>query len=208
MNTEQFKSFARWLVNALSGAVLAYSATKSDSAKTLGAFVSQLITGPDVIAAIALGGTWLWGHLTHRTATDNPVANSCKPPGSAVIILILALGLGGVMFGTTGCNTTPQRASFITVTTTDVSVETALRAYNVFAAQGKTTVAQNLQVKAAYEKYQAAFAVLCDVGAVYAATSTTNAPAAAALQQATLNASASIADVINLIQSFGVKLNH
>lgn len=123
-----------------------------------------------------------------------------------LIALIAALVLALMPLSFTGCGSTPQKVAYKSAATTTVTVETAIRAYNVFAAQGKTTVAQNQKVKDAYLKYQAAFSVLCDAGAIYAATGGTNAPAAAALQQAVQNSSDSINDIIKLVTIFGVKL--
>ena len=117
------------------------------------------------------------------------------------LALWLTVGAGG------GCTSSAARVSYQTAATTSVTVETAVRTYNVFAAEGKTTVEQNRQVKLAYERYQACMAVLCDAGAVYAATvNNTNAPAAAGLAQAAQNVTTSIADVIALVRSFGVTL--
>lgn len=121
----------------------------------------------------------------------------------AVLLLLTAFIIPPTI---TGCGSTAQQAAYKSAATTSVTVETALRAYNVFAAQGKTTIAQNQKVKAAYLKYQTAFAAVCDAGAIYAASGGTNAPATAALQQAVQNSSQTITDLINLVQSFGVKL--
>ena len=122
-----------------------------------------------------------------------------------VWLVCLTLGLAPMAF--TGCKSGPQLVAYKTAATTAVTAEAAVRAYNAWAAQGKTTVAQNQAVKAAFLKYQATFAVVCDLGAAYAASgSNTNAPGAAALQQAIANSAASIADVVNLVRSFGVKL--
>lgn len=107
-----------------------------------------------------------------------------------------------------GCGTTAQRASFQTASGTAVTVEVGLAAYNQFAKAGKTTLNQNLKVKEAFEKYKLAMATACDAGAIYAASNTTNAPAAAAYQQAMLNGAQSITDFLNLVQSFGVKLTN
>lgn len=125
---------------------------------------------------------------------------------TATLILTLALA-ASICVVTPSCTTSAARATYVTAATTTVTVEAALRAYNVFAANGKTTVAQNAQVKKAFERYQASMMVLCDAGAIYAAGMTnTNLAAQAAVQQAALNASASINDIINLIRSFGVKI--
>ncbi len=106
-----------------------------------------------------------------------------------------------------GCGTSAQKAAFNVAGSTAITVPSALRLYNVAAAQGRTTIEQNQKVKAAYLKYQASFALLCDAGAAYSAGGQdSNAPAAAALQQATINSAQSISDFLTLVQSFGVKL--
>lgn len=106
-----------------------------------------------------------------------------------------------------GCKSTPQQVAYQAAGTTSVTVETAIAGYDILAKNGKTTVQQNLQVAAAFDKYQKAFSVLCDAGAIYAATSSTNSAAAgAALQQAASNSAAELTDLVNLVQSFGVKL--
>jgi hypothetical protein len=201
--TPQFQSFVRWLLNAVSGAVLSYTATKSPAAQGVGAFLANLITGPDVVAACVLGLTWLWGHVTHaQTASASSNGSASKLP-LTLLVAMLALPLGL----STGCNTTPQAAAYRAAGSTAVTVEAALAAYDQFAAAGKTTPAQNAAVKDAFLKYQRAFAVVCDAGAVYAATGQTNAPAASlALQTAVANANQSISDIVSLVKSFGVKL--
>lgn len=117
--------------------------------------------------------------------------------------LLIALGASLMLLG---CHYTPQRIAFVGASTTVVSVETALIAYNEFAKAGKTTVAQNIAVKNAFEKYQLSAAVVCDAGAVYAATGGTNHVYSAALQTATLHMSETVADLLNLIRSFGIKI--
>lgn len=104
-----------------------------------------------------------------------------------------------------GCKTA-QTVALQSAQTTDVTVETAIQAYNVFAAQGKTTVAQNQQVAAAYAKYQVAMALVCDAGAAFTTSGTNSATASSALQAAVANANTEITDVLNLIQSFGVNI--
>ena len=117
--------------------------------------------------------------------------------------LLIALGACLML---AGCHYTPQRIAYVSASTTVVSVETAIVAYNEFAKAGKTSVAQNLAVRDAYGKYQLAAAVVCDAGAVYAETGGTNHVYAAAFQTATMNMSQTVMDVLNLIRSFGVKI--
>jgi hypothetical protein len=153
--------------------------------------------------ALATGGglRGIWNAILFGTNTPkqpDPGAAS----SAATTKTTLCLALAGIILFAAACNTTPQRAAYQAAGTASVTVETALHAYDAFAAQGKTTPAQNAAVKAAYIKYQAAFAVVCDAGAVYAATGT----ASAAVQTAIINANNTIADLINLIRACGVKI--
>lgn len=160
--------------------------------------------------ALATGGglRGIWNAILFGTNIPKdsfPVQQQQPPQAPTKITLLLALLLAGIYAA--GCASTPQRAAYQAAGTASISVETALHAYDVFAAQGKTTPAQNAAVKAAYLKYQAAFAVVCDAGAVYAASGQTNAPAiGAALQTAIINANNTIADLINLIRACGVQI--
>ncbi len=203
MNKKQIQSLACWILNSISGGVIAYTAAKSPAAQSVAAYVSQLLTGPDTVAAVVLGITWLWGHLTHATsAAPVSLAKPSVLPKPPIVLLLLGLAF------LSGCATGPESAVYQGAGVAQVSVETALQAYDQFAAAGKTTPAQNAAVKAAYEKYQLAFAAACDAGAIYAAAGNgTNAPAASlALEQALQNSNQEISDFVALVQSFGVKL--
>ena len=95
MNTSQIQSLVRWLLNAISGGVLAYSAAKSPATQSVATFVANLLTGADMLAACVLGATWLWGHITHgKTASTNS--------GSASTVVAVLL-LGALAVGFTGC---------------------------------------------------------------------------------------------------------
>ena len=92
-----------------------------------------------------------------NTPAEKPTSNgsASKLP---LLLLVALLALPLVTF--TGCKSTPQAVTYQAAATSSVTVEAALHAYNAFAAAGKTTVEQNLAVKAAFLKYQAAFAVV------------------------------------------------
>lgn len=165
---------------------------------------ASIVNTEDFIGLVLVIAGAIWSHYQHGTDSPTPPTSNKSGLGAWLLIGALAMGMTGAV---TGCHTPPQTVAYRAASGTTLSVETAIRTYNVFAAQGKTTVAQNQQVKAAYEKYQAALLVVCDAGAIYAATSGTNAPAVSlALQVAVQNSAASFADLVNLIQSFGVKL--
>lgn len=196
MNQDQIMSYIRSALKIGGALLMAHGYAKA------GGMADQLLNMPDVIGFLATGIGLLMSHFTHAssdTASGNP-----KTPVWIWVLAALALSLP-----VTGCNTTPQRVTYEAAATTTVTVETAIKAYNVYVA-GKTdatTIAHNQAVKVAYLKYQAAAAVVCDAGKIYAATSATNAPAAnEALDEAVADRNATIADVINLVKSFGVKL--
>ena len=201
MNSAQAASLVRMILNFLSGAMLAWSASHTKPAQDLAAYVVQFINGPDMLALATAGVMWLWGHLTH----SSPSSPSSPPANKPNLSALVAIGAAAVLF--TGCHSTPQQVSYKAVGATDVTVQAALATYDQFAAAGKTTPAENSAVKAAFEKYQHAFAVVCDAGAIYAATSGTNAPAASlALQTAIVNANQSITDLLAIVQNTNHKL--
>jgi len=197
MNASQFQSLARWLVNAISGGLLAYTAAKAPATQSLAAFLSSLITGPDVIAALALGITWLWGHVIH--ASDSPTTKT--PGGGNILALFLVAGL---LFGA-GCAATPKQIAYRTAGTTIVSVETTMQGWNVYVGTNHPGPKVEAQVKAAYEKYQASMIAACDIGKVYAASGT-NSVAAVKINQAFADADQDLADLENLITQFGAKI--
>jgi hypothetical protein len=138
------------------------------------------------------------------TNTPKPPADAtANTPGGKFGLLLIIGALSGAMIGTAGCAASPQTVAYRAAMTGDVSVEAAIQVYNSFAKAGKTTVAQNDAVKAAYIKYQRAFDVLCDAGEVYAAA---DAGSVAAYQQAAIGFAQSAQDVKDLLASFNLKL--
>lgn len=197
MNTDQIASILRSGLKLLGAYLLLHG--KTDLANWLGSpeVANEIcnFAGP-----ISLGIGLLLSHFKHGASG----AGSQSKVG--ILVIFAALGL---CFGSVGCKSTPQQIAYQSAGTTQITVEAALRAYDVFAAQGKTTPAMNAKVKAAYVKYQKAMALLCDAGAVYAATSATNAPAASeALSQAVANVNQEVSDTVALVQSFGVKITN
>jgi len=119
--------------------------------------------------------------------------------GLLVAVALLSAGCAGQ---------TPATTAEKSVSGVSVSVEVALGAWDQFVKAGKSTVAQEQQVKAAYAKYQAAFSVMCDAGATWSASeNTTNATAAtAAYSYAAQNVTTELQNIETLVTSFGVKL--
>jgi len=154
------------------------------------------------------------------TTNPNPNSRMKIPTQSQIknqkskILLPLCLCASVVLLAfSPGCAT-----SYKTEKAADVTVSAAMTAWGNYVAQYHPPVAQELQVKAAFEKYQAAelLAVdatksMFDLTATNAATAgTTNATASAVAQlkvtAATQAASQALADLIAVIQSFGVQI--
>ena len=187
------------VANLLPAKYMVYLNTALILGAILGRAVQALRSGGGLVS--------IWRGILFGTNSTTPKQEANKDGSGVVSLLLVGALLCSPVVLMQGCTSSAARVTYQTAGATSVTVEAAVRAYNVFAAQGKTTVEQNLAVKKAYERYQACMAVLCDAGMVYAASAgNTNAPAAAGLQQAALNASASIADVVNLVRALGVEI--
>lgn len=125
------------------------------------------------------------------------------------LLLVGLLGLGSVV-SFTGCQSTPARIAYNTVSAPAITVNAAMTAWGDYVAQWHPPVAQELQVKAAFEKYQAAELAAISAAKVYAdlaASGNTNSLSARVnteIQNQT--ASQALADLVNLVRSFGVNL--
>jgi hypothetical protein len=153
--------------------------------------------------------TWYLSHQWNKTpALPDSEVKPAGTPGAIHLLLVGLLGLS-LCWTITGCNT-PQRTAYVAVGGVQVSAETAMGAWNVYVGAFHPSVATELKVKAAYEKYQAAMVAVCDAGAIYAASGVTNATgqtgAGAALATAQANAAQSLADLVNLLRSLGVNV--
>jgi hypothetical protein len=123
------------------------------------------------------------------------------------IIVSLALIAGAGSLTITGC-ASANKTAYQAATVTQVTVQTALGAWNVYVGSGKATVAQEIKVRAAFNEWQKAMLAVCDAGAVWAAAAQTNAAGATGLQTAYQTALTNLttieADFTSLIKSFGV----
>ena len=130
-------------------------------------------------------------------------------PFLSVLLLIGLLGFGSVV-GFTGCQSTPARIAYNTVSAPAITVNAAMTAWGDYVALWHPPVAQELQVKAGFEKYQAAELAAISAAKVYAdlaASGNTNSLSARVnteIQSQT--ASQALADLVNLVRSFGVSL--
>ena len=99
-----------------------------------------------------------------------------------------------------GCIST-ERSTYRAVGVTQVSVETALKAWDKWVEMDKATVEQEKKVKAAYEKYQIAALNVVTVAQKYSMDKDK-----LSLDEAIAVASGALNELVNLITSYGVKL--
>jgi hypothetical protein len=197
MNSNQTTNLIQTIVQLLLGALASRGLITGNEAESVGAGIVSIIA-------------FLIAHNWHAAPPSSSPPTTSGAAGKVnALLLFMALSGAILLTSLTGCTTTANRAAYDAAGVSDVSVSTALAAYDQFSAAGKTSAAQNLQVKNAFLKYQASLLVVTDLGASYAAAvNSTNEPAAsAAMQSAISGASQSIADLVGLIQSFGVKVN-
>lgn len=135
----------------------------------------------------------IWSHFT---------ASGPSNPASASILLALLLPA----FFFAGCSTAPNNA-FKAEAAVSVSVDTAMKAWDAYIVQFHPGTNAELQVKAAFEKYQQAELFSIDTTAAYAAMVQTNSATAstAATTAAAASTAQALSDLLTLIQSFGVK---
>lgn len=216
MNNAQLQSIVRLILNWCSGAILAWTATKSTSAQSLGQFFSQMLTGPDFLAVAMTGVAWLWGHVVHSDPTG-PAAPAKSAGGSAGLVglwLMAGLWLGAAgftAFALDGCKSSPPTVAYKALGTADVTVDSAMQAWGDYVRLNNPPLAEQQAVKAAFQKFQAAELVALDAVTVWAsvATSTNSiavSAASARSDQLAAVANNAFADLINLIQQYGVKL--
>lgn len=147
------------------------------------------------------------GAIFFGTNTPVPITQGEDPKQTKLPLALILCAFIPALLICVGCKSTPSQIAYQSAGTTIVSVDVAMSEWGAYVAAKHPPVAQEQAVKAAFEKYQTAMAAVCDAGAIYSASTQTNAPAAAeALQTATANLSTEIGDLENLITSFGVTL--
>lgn len=126
------------------------------------------------------------------------------------LVLLLSIGLA---FGSGGCaifkDTTPAKAAVNVSDVSKVTVEAALRAWDDYIVLHHPPLSQQRAVKEVWKDYQAAQVLILDVALLMKETE--NAGGATPEQQTQLSyaiaeASNALADLIKMLQEFGVKL--
>lgn len=102
-----------------------------------------------------------------------------------------------------GCRTTNQ-AAYKTTATVQVTADFAMRAWGEYVRIMRPPVADEIKVKRAFETYRASMIFVAEAGRRYSVVA--DQEASAKLDFALAAASASLVDLVTLIQSFGVKL--
>ncbi len=127
---------------------------------------------------------------------------------------ILRVFLGIALLGSTipisalilnGCSTA-NRSAYVAEVATHTSVKVAMSLWDAYVKSGKATVAQEQQVKAAYDKVRLAAIALADAGQIMAAASSTNGGInfTAALSQGATEYTQAQADLIALLKGLGL----
>jgi hypothetical protein len=187
MNTDQLNSFIRSILKIAGAALLAHGATKA----------AAIVNSEDVIGVILTLAGLIASHNWHAVP-DNGGAGTPK------LSLLLALALPALML--TGCASAPT-AAYKAESATAVTVETAMTAWGDYVAAHHPPASEELAVKAAFERYQAAELLAIDATASYVSLASTNASASGSgLSVASAGAAQALSDLVSLLQSFGVKL--
>ncbi len=193
MNENQVVS----LITLVTGCLVGYAVQKGYVDKDTG---SQI--GAGLIALFVA----LLAHLWHRDPPADAATAPAPASGTAAKVgtLCALLGLSALLMSV--CATAPTTA-FKVESGVQVSVVTAASAWNSYVAANHPSAAVELQVRAAFEKYQRAELLAIDVTASYASVTATNAPLAASnLAAASTAVTNDLNELVSLLQSFGVKI--
>jgi hypothetical protein len=161
--------------------------------------------------ALAMGGgvKGIWSAIwfgTNQPKSDNGKI-AIKVAGTVGLILLCF----GLLTALTGCTATGPAAGYQTVSTSDSTAATALKAWGDYVKKNNPPIEQQQAVKDAFNKFQFSELVALDAVTVWISVAQqTNSPAAdeAAIRAAQLAQAANnaFADLLGLIQKFGVKL--
>jgi len=167
-----------------------------------------------LLSTIGTGGIGLAARDNNKTSEQ--VGAGQPGPGASrglVNVLTIACYIGAGLCGgaaLSGCNTTPQQATYRAAGTTVTTVDAAMTAWGDYVKQFHPAATDELKVKAAFEKYQAAMLVVIDANTLYvtlAGSGSTNSPPAldqsAKVAAAQSQASQAFADLLNLLTQLG-----
>ena len=187
--------------------------------KWRGTFLVLAVISPYITRAyhaISTGGglrsilSSIWfGTNTPKPKTDDGIAD--KLTGW----LIIGLVSFGLMFAVSGCalfkGNTPAKNAVNVSDSARITVEAALGMWDSYIVQNHPPIQQQIAVKQAWKKYQAAQLVVLDAALILKEAEANpdtldKSVATRALSAAIGEAGQSMADLFNLLRSFGVKL--
>jgi hypothetical protein len=140
-----------------------------------------------------------------KTSEDVGAKPSIIAGAKAAFLIFVPIGLAGILIG---CQAPAQRIAYNTVDAPSVTVHQAMLIWNDYVGQFHPPAAQELKVKAAYEKYQAAELLALDAAHEYAAQAGSTNSVSAKVQSALTSQAAqqALADLLTLLRSFNLKL--
>lgn len=122
------------------------------------------------------------------------------------IVASILLALTLTLPFTTGCaGTTPAKAAVNVSDSAKITVESALRAWDAYIVQYRPSLEKQRAVKNAYNKYKSAQITVLDA-AILVKTTTGNADVETKLNAAITDAGVALADLVNLLRTYGVKI--
>lgn len=132
-----------------------------------------------------------------------------KPSGTPLGLWLLCgfLSFGAVAI--TGCQSTPAKVAANVSDASKITVEAALRAWNDYIPVGKPSLEQQAKVRDAWKKYKAAQVLLLDCAIIVKeseAAGLSDPQAQEALNISIAEASNALADLIQLLRTFNVKI--
>jgi hypothetical protein len=139
----------------------------------------------------------IWG-VTHRRST---APQSVPVKVGPLLVLLAAAGL------LAGCQGTPARIAFNTVKVPAVTLDAVMTAYGDYYRQFGVATADQVKVRAAYEKAKAAELLAIDAAQAAVATLWSTNSVLTLQQQLTGQAAQqALADLLSLVRALGVKI--
>jgi hypothetical protein len=196
------------LMAAIGAAIVGAMQIGAIDAATLPAWVKGVATLMSVIGTAAIG---FFARDNDKTSEDVGADQKSSDDGSLSHLLvciggiIVILGAGALLMG---CQATPARMAYNTVAAPATTVDVAMTAWGDYVGHYHPPAATEAKVRDAFQKYQAAELLAIDAAQIYAdqAGSTNSFSAQVQAALAGQGAQRALADLVNLLQSLGVKM--
>lgn len=190
------------IVNSISGIIPPKYQFLIGASLILGRIIQAIRNGGGLKSIIA--SVWL-GTNTPKVKPPTDQGNSIAGPLTLLLIASLAImPLGGCVKGTT-----PAKAIVNISDTSKITADSALRVWDAWIVAHHPPLEQQAAVRKAWKKYKSAQLLVLDAALVVKVSSTQGtdpAEADAKLNSAIAEAGNALADLLNLLRTFGVKL--